>query len=216
MAEYHRGTDYRAPIGTPVLAMCDCVIVGKWTETEGGLCMAMATKCPDGSWPEPRSYFFQGMATEGRGGHDDSGFRITYAHLSAYAPTANVGAVCRRGDVVAQSGASGQREDGSPVAPHLHVMVEYLQDGWIDTRVFIDPQLLVGATIDGRQPVQQIPPGQYVAPQGALIQPSQAPAAQAKPASVVINVDGSGVASINMGNGASVAGTVSVLPGGVF
>lgn len=214
--ELHRGLDLRAPRGTPVLAIADAVIIGKWTETHGGNVIALAGRRPDGGWPSPRAWFAQSMSTEGSAGEDDSGFRYTYAHLDSYAPNANVGAVVKRGDVIALSGNSGVDEDGKPYADHLHLQVEWVEDGWLDTRVFIDPVLLLGDTIARRRPVHLLPPGQYVAPQGAIIQPRGAPAAQAKRESVIINVDGSGHTSINMGNGAALSGSLQVLPEGVF
>lgn len=205
--ELHRGIDLRAPVGSPVRAIQDSVIVDRWTEDEGGNCIKLASRCRDGTWPEPAGW----LLSEGKGGHDDSGFRTSYAHLMDYAANANIGAVVKRGDVIGRSGQTGNAK-----GPHLHVNVEWLEDGWVDTRIWIDPRLLFGPTLTSPARTYFVPPGQYVAPQGAIVLPRGAPAAQAKREAVIVNSDGNSIVSINMGNGASVAGSLQVLPEGVF
>lgn len=214
--ELHRGTDFRAAPGTPVLAMIDGVIGGLFEDAEGGICLRLCGPSPDGRYPDPATYFWSMQAAaEGSIGHNDSGWRITYCHLQEYMPTTRLGAVVKRGDVIALSGATGRNADGTPVAPHLHVSCEWLEDGLWDSRTFIDPALLLGQVITQRAPVAQLPPGQFIARDAAVIVPANQPGNVAKRGSVVINVSENGTASVNMGNGASLAGNVNVaLPGG--
>lgn len=190
----------------------DCIITKLWTDKEGGICMATAGKCPDGTWPEPAGWFM----SEGAVGHDDSGWRVSYAHLQSYGPNAALGAAVKRGELLGYSGNTGVHENGQPVDPHLHVQVEWLQDGWVDTRIFFDPQLLFGKVLAQPGKVQNFRPGRYLAPAGAVVVKRGQPAATAMRQSVVVNVSGNGVASMNLGKGASISGSLQMLPEGIF
>lgn len=91
----HSGVDFRASIGTPVLAMADGVVEGSGdTDTA-------CKRASFGKWVFIRY---------------DNGLASTYGHLSAV--SAQTGQRVRRGDVVAYSGNTGYS-----TGPHLHVTV---------------------------------------------------------------------------------------------
>lgn len=197
----HKGLDLRAPIGTPVLAVVDAIVILMTEEKEGGKVLGLASRCRDGTFPEKPGWFH----SEGSAGHDDSGWRIYYAHLSSYAPGIEVGTTVRKGALIAYSGNSGTPPGGGQYPPHLHVVTEWLEDGWVDSRVFVDPRFLLpiptytGASMRSGQGVYFVP---------AIIQPRGASADEMARGQVMVNVQG-GTANVNLGRGVAVqAGTV--------
>ena len=91
----HSGVDFRASVGTPVLAMADGIIKGTG-DTD--------TSCAGAS-------FGKWVYIE-----HNNGLGSTYGHLSLIKAT--VGQVVRRGEIIAYSGATGH-----VTGPHLHVTV---------------------------------------------------------------------------------------------
>lgn len=91
----HSGIDFRASIGTPVLAMADGVVEG-FGDTD-----LSCRKASFGKWVFIRY---------------DNGLASTYGHLSAF--NVRNGQRVKRGDVVAFSGSTGYS-----TGPHLHVTV---------------------------------------------------------------------------------------------
>jgi murein DD-endopeptidase MepM/ murein hydrolase activator NlpD len=107
----HNALDIFAPIGTPVLAADDGVVLALRSNRLGGR-VIYATD------PGRRFVYY-------------------YAHLSRYHPSLVAGQRVRRGDVIAYVGATGNAD---PRWPHLHfqVMVYPPDDRWW-TGVPIDP-----------------------------------------------------------------------------
>ncbi len=99
-SSFHRGTDFRAPVGTPVKALADGVIQGAG---DTDLC------CPKAS-------FGKWIFIEYK-----NGLSSTYGHLSLI--TSTKGQVVKKGQVVGYSGNTG-----SSTGPHLHVSV-YVSSG---------------------------------------------------------------------------------------
>lgn len=97
---FHRGTDFRASVGTPVKAMAEGVITGTG-DTD---------KCC------PRASFGKWILIE-----YNNGLSSTYGHLSLN--SVSKGQKVSRGQVVGYSGNTG-----SSTGPHLHVSV-YVSDG---------------------------------------------------------------------------------------
>lgn len=200
--ELHRGVDLRAAPGTEVRAVIPLVVVKMGYDAQGGNFVTLASKCRDGTWPAPPNV----LTSEGRAGHDDSGFRLTYCHLQQYAPGLGISSVLDRAGVLGLSGNSGLDANGQPLPPHLHLQVEWVEDGWTDTRIFLNPLIFLGRVLDNPNEYQAMTPGQFVAANQALILARGAPGAQASPGSVVVNVSGNGVSSINLGKGAALSG----------
>jgi len=97
---FHRGTDFRASVGTPVKAMADGMVIGTG---DTDVC------CPGASFGKWILVQY------------DNGLSGTYAHLSLV--KAQKGQRVQRGEVISYSGNSG-----SSTGPHLHVSV-YVSSG---------------------------------------------------------------------------------------
>ncbi len=92
---FHYGTDFRAPVGTPVTAMASGTVLG--TGDTDLSCKGASF----GKWVFIKY---------------DNGLSSTYGHLSAI--SSKVGQKVKAGDIVAMSGNTG-----SSTGPHLHVNV---------------------------------------------------------------------------------------------
>ncbi len=161
--ERHRGLDLPAPVGTPVLAPTDCVVIGKQTTERGGNelflagpRMARADATDPNRWPRPEVWFARGDVETGRDelGVDDSGWRFGMSHLSG--TNVEVKSIVRRGQQVATTGNTGKSS-----GPHLHLTTFWVQDGLRDVHVFVDPALLIPG-LPRSVPTSQIGPGAYV------------------------------------------------------
>ena len=97
---FHRGTDLRASVGTPVKAMAEGVVMGTG---DTDIC------CPGASYGKWILIEF------------NNGLSSTYGHLSLI--SVSKGQKVSRGQVVGYSGNTG-----SSTGPHLHVSV-YVSDG---------------------------------------------------------------------------------------
>lgn len=91
--EHHDGCDYRAPSGSLILVPIDCRIIRRWDmdKLNGN---ALRIESLDRLW------------------------RFGFAHLSAFAITASVGAIFKAGDVIGYTGNTGHS-----FGPHLHMTV---------------------------------------------------------------------------------------------
>lgn len=132
---FHRGTDFRASVGTLVKAMADGVVIGT------GDTDVCCPKASFGKWVLI---------------HYNNGLSSTYGHLSLV--SVSKGQRVSRGQVVAYSGNSG-----SSTGPHLHVSV-YVSDGVkVDSfesksypgRILVQPIASTNAYLD---PMDFLPP----------------------------------------------------------
>jgi len=131
----HSGTDFRAAVGTPVMAMASGVVVGIGDTDE------FCRKASFGKWIFIRY---------------DNGLASTYGHMSVI--SAKVGQEVKAGDVVGYSGNTGHS-----TAPHLHVTVYASQGASIDAvpsrscvgKNFIMPVAPTSAYLD---PLMYLPP----------------------------------------------------------
>lgn len=161
--ERHRGLDLPAPVGTPVLAPTDAVVIGRQETEDGGTelflagpRMARADVSDPNRWPRPSAWYARGDAETGRDEAmiDDSGWRFGFAHLSGV--NVEVGSVVRRGQQVATTGNSGKS-----TGPHLHYTTFWVQDGLRDVHIFVDPALLTPG-LPRSVPTQAVGPGSYI------------------------------------------------------
>lgn len=141
----HRGLDVPAPVGTPVLAPTEAVVIGTDQTDDAGTSLYLAgpraarTNASDPArWPRPAAWFAPGTPEAGRDelGVDDSGWRFGFAHLSGV--NVEPREIVRRGQQVATTGNSGRS-----TVPHLHVTTFWVQDGVRDIHTFVDPALLI-------------------------------------------------------------------------
>jgi murein DD-endopeptidase MepM/ murein hydrolase activator NlpD len=100
-SKFHKGVDYGCPIGTPVVACVDGVVVGNsWGSAFGNHIIIANNKFADGS----------------------AGLWTGYAHLSKI--NVKAGQKIKRGQIIGLSGATGH-----VTGPHLHVEVQK-QERW--------------------------------------------------------------------------------------
>ena len=104
-AENRHAVDFAAPVGTPVLAARDGVVM----QTEAGF--GDAAPGEDEQALESRANFIRIL-------HDD-GTMALYAHLQRGGVLARPGQRVRRGDAIGRSGNTGRS-----TAPHLHFVVQ--------------------------------------------------------------------------------------------
>ena len=205
----HRGTDLRAPEGSPVHAPSAALVHDVAVEKAGGLYVVLGLQRPDGG--------FADQTTAG----DDSGLVVTFAHLSQ--ASVKPGDTVKAGDVIGKTGATGQDPNGNPVPPHLHVAVEYVHDAQLmsfdsNARVFIDPSGVYGsdAALTGNAPSQlhragQTFPGEVEAKPGNELAPSAFSAFGATAPGphgtqpISITIGGNGAVSLGSGNATNVS-----------
>ena len=104
-AENRHAVDFAAPVGTPVVAARDGLVM----QAESGFDEAVPGE--DESTLLARANFIRVL-------HDD-GTMALYAHLQAGGVLARIGQRVRRGQVIARSGNTGHS-----TAPHLHFVVQ--------------------------------------------------------------------------------------------
>lgn len=233
----HRGVDLHAPYGTPVLASFDGIIIGGGYDDASGHYVVIAGKTPSGEYPDPRWWFVpETLATEGTAGKDDSGWRAYYLHLAP--PTAGApmngasqlgggvappyqlpqkGTIVKRGQLIAYSGNSGLNpRTGQSYEPHLHFTLEYVTDGFIDDRVFVNPVSptegpITPEVLSGRRMVAQLPTGAMTQQGNAVIvrRDAEGKWTRDERGTVVLN-NNNGVLSVNLGQGVSIASQADV------
>jgi murein DD-endopeptidase MepM/ murein hydrolase activator NlpD len=114
----HSGIDIACPVGTPVVAPVDLRVTKVGFDATAGHFVVADAMRDDGT--------FKG-----------DGYRVTFAHLSDV--DVAQGQTVRRGQVVAQSGATG-----NATGPHLHFRVEWIDDGLFrDKALAVDPLALI-------------------------------------------------------------------------
>jgi murein DD-endopeptidase MepM/ murein hydrolase activator NlpD len=120
---YHHGVDYKAGLGTPVMAAADGTVKAVYSNMSGyGHRIEIA--------------------------HTGGGI-TSYSHLAnGFAEEAKVGADVRQGDVIAKSGNTGSRSTG----PHLHFEYSppgklHDRDGKIDPTPCLDPTVPGSITV---------------------------------------------------------------------
>lgn len=231
----HRGVDLHAPPGTPVVAMFDAIVAAKGEDTYSGKYLVLAGRRKDGGFPDPSWWFVPNAlgGAEGSAGPDDSGWRAYYLHLQAYggvsrpgAPSnpgftettpIDIGTIVNRGQVIGYSGNTGLNpKTGAQVDPHLHIALEYVTDGYIDSRVFVDPVKVLGLEVlSGRAPRSHLPPNggaQTDVNNAVIVTRDQGGGwTQERLGTVVMN-NTNGVMSVNLGQGVSIAGKAEVDP----
>jgi len=159
----HRGLDLPAPVGTPVLAPTDAIVIGEQQTEDGGLelflagpRMQRADPTDPQRWPRPSRWFAMGTTESGRDEAfvDDSGWRFGFAHLSG--TNVPVGSVVRRGQQVATTGNTGVT-----TGPHLHLTNFWVEDSLRDIHIFVDPAMLIPG-LPRSVPTAAIGPGSYI------------------------------------------------------
>jgi len=170
----HKGVDLRAAVGTLVVAPRRGRIgkVGFDSEGGGGRFVQLVVERPDGTVPMDEF------------GVDDSGWRVSFAHLSDV--IVKEGDVVEAGQAIARSGDTGYRQNG----PHLHMSVQWFIDNKaINERVFVDPLAVIPEpVIKGEMQARPVQPGlMQVAP--AIIE-SQPGSKDGQSVSVTIGGDG--------------------------
>lgn len=170
----HKGVDLRAAVGTLVVAPRRGRVakVGFDEEGGGGRFIHLVIERPDGSIPMDEF------------GKDDSGWRMSFAHLSDV--IVKEGEVVDAGQPIARSGDTGYRQSG----PHLHMSLQWFIDNKaINERIFVDPlSVIPEEVIKGAAPPQRVMSGvDRIAP--AVIE-QQAGAKGGQSVSVSIGGDG--------------------------
>jgi hypothetical protein len=135
----HSGIDIACPVGTPVVAPVDLRVTKVGFDATAGHFVVADAMRDDGT--------FKG-----------DGYRVTFAHLSDV--DVAQGQTVRRGQVVAQSGATG-----NATGPHLHFRVEWIDDGLFrDKALAVDPLALIPeAVLSGAAQPQPISGGSTTA-----------------------------------------------------
>ena len=169
----HKGIDLRAPVGTPVQApRRGRIVMVDFDKEGGGQFIHMAVERPDGSIPMDKA------------GEDDTGWRLTFAHLSAV--NVKPGDLVQAGQVIGRTGETGYKARG----PHLHFSTQWFIDNTLlNEHVFVDPTALIPEdVINGRMRDFKVPAMGGLAP--ALTIPKNGTSAQGQAISVKIGGDG--------------------------
>lgn len=166
----HEGEDLAAADGTPVIAPFKMQVIRILpNDVRGGLTVvanALRTEGP-----------IAGTFPRDVGSYDDTGWVLTFSHLSRILPGVvaaenkgvmsggiqpTPGSIIEQGAQFAESGHSGGNPatDGAasvftPVPPHLHFQLQWFQDNALfDERQFVDPRILIpDDVISGRMAV---------------------------------------------------------------
>lgn len=111
----HKAIDIYAPKGTPIYAITDGVIVRKFVDDLGGICL------------------YQKDAT--------GQFMFFYAHLWKYAKDLKDGQPVKKGDIIAYVGATGNAKGGPP---HLHFAISKLlnEKAWWNKLSLVNPYFI--------------------------------------------------------------------------
>ena len=169
----HKGIDLRAPVGTPIQApRRGRIVVVDYDKEGGGQFIHMAVERPDGSIPMDKA------------GVDDTGWRLTFAHLSSV--NVKPGDLVEAGQVIGLTGETGYKARG----PHLHFSTQWFVDNnLLNDHIFVDPTALIPEdVISGRMRSSKVPATGGVAP--ALTIPKNGTSAQGQSISVKIGGDG--------------------------
>ena len=138
----HKGVDLRAAVGTLVVAPRRGRVakVGFDEEGGGGRFIHLVIERPDGTVPMDEF------------GRDDSGWRMSFAHLSDV--IVKEGEMVEAGQPIARSGDTGYRQSG----PHLHMSLQWFIDNKaINERIFVDPlSVIPEEVIKGTAPPQRV------------------------------------------------------------
>jgi hypothetical protein len=169
----HKGIDLRAPVGTPIQApRRGRIVVVDYDKEGGGQFIHMAVERPDGSIPMDKA------------GVDDTGWRLTFAHLSSV--NVKPGDLVEAGQVIGLTGETGYKARG----PHLHFSTQWFVDNnLVNDHIFVDPTALIPEdVISGRMRSYKVPATGGLAP--ALTIPKTGTSAQGQSISVKIGGDG--------------------------